>query len=325
VKIDNEKFKALQNWMYRNARPLELAKWKYNIESGTKEEVLGCLKAFQNSDGGFGHGIEPDFWNPGSTPMASWTAAQILKEIDAKPEEEIVRKLVKYLMGTLEPKTGMWSSTVPENNLYPHAPWWQWSEGAQDNWMFNPSAELSAYLIHWSSWDREAWEIGWQSMEKGIRRLMKVDEMDRHELSNFKNALEILRTDTKEFNEKIPYSFQAVEKKVWELIEDCINKDCKKWGSDYLPLPLDFITHPKYLENYQNPAMKKLVKQNLIYYANSLNEEGVWDITWNWDQYPEAFAVAKRIWKGVLIANRCKLFKEFNWIASKNSPTGTSR
>lgn len=311
MKMNQRKLKELQNWMFRNARPLELARWRYIMKSEKKDGVLECLKAFQNSDGGFGHGIEPDFWNPASTPMASWAGAQILKEVEADPEEEIIQNLVEYLVNTVDLKTGMWPSSVPGNNHHPHAPWWQWSDSIQKDWMFNPAVELSAYLIHWSRKSSEAWEIGWKSMEKAISHLMKAESMDRHELSNFKNAIDLLQSNAWEFNQRTTYPLEVVGKKVWELIEDCMDRNYEKWGKDYQPLPLDFIDHPQQMKNIRFSGIENLVEKNLTFYATSLNAEGVWDITWNWERYPEEFAVAKRIWQGILIVNRCKTFMIF--------------
>ena len=35
---------------YRNARPLDMARWKYMLENGSKEDVLNALIAYQNED-----------------------------------------------------------------------------------------------------------------------------------------------------------------------------------------------------------------------------------------------------------------------------------
>jgi len=316
MKMDKMELHELKNWMLRNARPLELARWRYTMESGRKEEVLSCLKAFQNPDGGFGHGIEPDFWNPYSTPMASWAGAKILREVEVDPEEEIVQYLVNYLVNTVDLNTGMWPSSVPSNNDYPHAPWWQWSEGVQANWMFNPSVELSAYILSWSKPGSQAWEVGWKSMEKAMNHLIKSEKMDHHELNNFKNAVDILKPNTQTFNNQMPYSLESMTKKVWKFIEDSMDRDYENWGKDYTPLPLDFIDDPKYTKNIQFAGIEDLVEKNLTFYATSLNNEGVWDITWDWGQYPEAFAIANRIWKGTLIVNRCNILQKFNRITS---------
>lgn len=43
-----------QEFIYRNARPLDLARWNYLFENGDKENVLKILSSYQNEDGGFG-------------------------------------------------------------------------------------------------------------------------------------------------------------------------------------------------------------------------------------------------------------------------------
>ena len=69
MKLTNQDFDAIRRWMHRNARPLDLARWQYHFESGSAEAVLQSLSAYQNEDGGFGHGLEVDCWNPASAPM----------------------------------------------------------------------------------------------------------------------------------------------------------------------------------------------------------------------------------------------------------------
>lgn len=73
-------YKKARQFVYQNARPLDFARWKYHFEGGSREAVLDILSAYQNSDGGFGHALEPDFWNPDSTPTATWMATNILRE-----------------------------------------------------------------------------------------------------------------------------------------------------------------------------------------------------------------------------------------------------
>ena len=51
------------------------------MENGNKENVLKILASYQNEDGGFGHGLEPDCWNPNSSPVQTWVATEIIKEV----------------------------------------------------------------------------------------------------------------------------------------------------------------------------------------------------------------------------------------------------
>ncbi|MGE7690373.1 hypothetical protein ACQKMI_14355 [Lysinibacillus sp. NPDC097214] len=96
--------------------------------------------------------------------MATWKAGQILMDIGADKEELMVKSVISYLINTNHMETGMWDTVLPENNENPHAPWWHWHEGIQENWMFNPGVELAAFLVHWSTEKSESSEIGWSSI-----------------------------------------------------------------------------------------------------------------------------------------------------------------
>lgn len=81
MKLAQEDYKRITNWVYRNARPLDLARWKYHFEDGDLPAVLEALAAYQNEDGGFGHALEPDAWNPHSSPIQTATAVERLLEV----------------------------------------------------------------------------------------------------------------------------------------------------------------------------------------------------------------------------------------------------
>ena len=295
-------------WLMRCGRPLEAARWEFLFEQGSKESVIRYLQAFQNPDGGFGHGIEPDFWLPDSSSIAAVTAGRILLEIDALPSDEAVQGLVSYLIGTPQVQPGMWASVLPETNDYPHAPWWHWEEDVQKTWMFNPSVELAAMLIHWAPAGSEGAGLGWESLRHALRRLMTAREMEWHELQSYQRCLEMLAPERTEFDAEMEYSFDQAAAKVHCLVLAVIDRDVSNWGSGYKPLPLDFIRspdHPLYGE------LRELVHQNLRFYLDQKNGEGLWNISWSWGQSPEEFAVASRYWQGILAVERHKILSNF--------------
>ncbi|MGP4071018.1 hypothetical protein ACTWQB_00515 [Piscibacillus sp. B03] len=295
------------SWVKRHARPLEVARWEYEFEEGSQQNVMNYLSAFQNEDGGFAHGLEPDFWVPHSNAMATWAAGRILIELDARADHEIVQKMVTYLINTSQ-KSGMWASVIPENSDYPHAPWWGYSEDAQNNWMFNPSVELAAMLIHWSDEEDEAWQVGWQSVSKACERLMAAEEMDFHEVSNFKQMTSLLDLHKKVFKNQTGHDYNVVLEKVKSLILHSVEQDPTKWGTSYQPFPLDFIDGPN------DPLVgefETLIDQNLDFYINEMSDEGIWDISWEWGTYPNEFAISRRYWQGILTVDRYKLLNRF--------------
>lgn len=301
-------FEQTRTWLRRYARPLELARWEYLFEGGSKKRVIQYLSAFQNRDGGFGHGVEPDFWNPHSSPMATWAAGQILVEINASPTEEIVRNLLAYLVQTSQVEQGMWPSVIPENNDHPHAPWWAWTPDVQKGWMYNPSVELAAFLIHWSVPGSTEAKLGWFSLERAFDYVMQVAKLDRHELNNYRNCMLYLTTHKKEFNARLNHNFSEVEKHIQELTKICMDWDVQNWANGYKPLPLDFIRYP---DDPLYGELKTLVEENLKFYLNQITPEGVWEIPWTWGQYEEQFPVARRYWQGIVAVERYRILRAF--------------
>ena len=114
-----------KDFIYRNARPLDLARWQYLFENGKKEDVLKILAKYQNEDGGFGHALEPDCWNPNSSPIQTWVATEIIKEVNLNEKEyPMIQGILRYLETTKDFNGHIWFNTIPSNDDYPHAPWW---------------------------------------------------------------------------------------------------------------------------------------------------------------------------------------------------------
>lgn len=310
MKISKQAFHKTSEWIKRNARPLEAARWEYLFENGSKERVIYYLSAYQNDDGGFGNGIEPDFWLPSSSPMATWAAGQILMEIDVDPNEQIVQSMISYLMKTPQTEECMWPTVLPENNDYAHAPWWHWREDAQKNWMYNPSAELAAFLIAFSPDQSKVAELGWMSLEKAVNHLMESTEMDRHEINNYQTLIKLIKPYEKTLINRVGNSIGEIQEKVKNLINDCVDRDVANWSIGYKALPLDFISHPA------DPfyvGLENLVEQNILFYIEQMPDEGTWDISWEWVDYPKEFAIARRYWKGILAVKRYSIFKAFGY------------
>lgn len=287
-------------WIKRNARPLECARWSYLFENGTQEDVIHKLEAFQNKDGGFGHGLEPDISMPDSSAIATWTACQILMEVDVAPSHPIVQNILKYLTNSYDRDLGYWWTVTPNFNDYPHAPHWAYRENVQESWMFNPSVELAAYMIHWADIASEAAQIGWAVFEKAKERLLACETMDFHEIHNYQHAIKLLKPELE--------NVEQLQQKVKTLAFKSMNTDPETWGKTYSALPLDLISSKEdelYKEN------SELVKQNIEYYIQDVQQDGIWGLTWSWGQYDDYFQIAKQQWKGILAVRYVKAIKEF--------------
>ncbi len=134
-----------KKFIYRNARPLDFARWKFHFENGSAEEVLEILSAYQNRDGGFAHAVEPDLWNIVSTPAGVWAASEILREIGfSDSSHPIVQGMLEYLASGKDFENNRWQFSVPSNRCYPHAAWWEEQNGGV---ALDPTPALAGFVL----------------------------------------------------------------------------------------------------------------------------------------------------------------------------------
>ena len=146
--LTNKSYFEIRNWLYRNARPLDIARWQYHFENGSKEAVLEALATYQNENGGFEHALEADAWNPNSAPIQTMCATEILREISFSDRQHpIIKGILKYLDSGAEFNGKLWNNTVLSNNDYPHAPWWHTNSKSACHTDYNPTACLAGFAL----------------------------------------------------------------------------------------------------------------------------------------------------------------------------------
>lgn len=288
--MDRIKYDLIRNWMYRNARPLDLARWRFHFEEGPAEEVLGMLYFYQNADGGFGNALEADSWNPHSTPITTNTAVEILREIGHKDRKHpMIRNMLKYLESEHGKISRKWLFSMPENNLYPHAPWWE-AEGEGALTKFNPTASLIRFILDHGDYDSDLYMMALNELERIKEEFMKEDEPTMHDLM----SLETIRA-------------YLDEERLFELEEKTLEKNPLAWV-DYTCKPSAFIkdeSHPLYRK------YKDLMHKELDFLEESLDEEGYFDINWKWSDYEEEFAISRNWWRADLNIRYLLLLRNF--------------
>lgn len=147
LKLGVEDYQRIRSWVYRNARPLDFTRWQFYFENGSKEAFLSVLAEYQNEDGGFAHALEPDCWNPNSSPyMTNWWSASELKELDVDKNHPIIQGILKYLDSGVHFNNG-WTWSIPSNNDYPHAPWLSYNESGNIEWDTSVTTRLVGFIL----------------------------------------------------------------------------------------------------------------------------------------------------------------------------------
>ena len=170
--LPRNRFDAACQFVATQGRPLDAALLAHGLGQGSAEAVMVALIAFQNPDGGFGHGLEPDTRSPASTAIATSIGLRLLARVEAPARHPTVVGAIEWAAAALDRDNGVWPIVGSDVGLAPHAPWWTWSEDLAANWngfRFNPTAEILAHLYHYrGATPADARE----SAEAGLRRTL---------------------------------------------------------------------------------------------------------------------------------------------------------
>src|SRR4029077_1204852 len=113
---------AAAKFLASSGRGLEQRRYDRLFADGDASPVRDAIAAYRNSDGGFGHALEPDCRCPDSQPAAVAMALRILDEAGAW-DQGLVEGACDWL--ARHPAAGG-GATFVEAGLedWPHAPWW---------------------------------------------------------------------------------------------------------------------------------------------------------------------------------------------------------
>ncbi len=278
-----------RQFIYRNARPLDLARWQFHFENGGKDAVLRALSFYQNDDGGFGHGLEADSWNPHSSPIQTWAATEILRKIGFEdPSHPIVAGILRYLSSGDGFDGSVWTFTVKTNDEYPHAPWWHYDESVNKDY-YNPTACLAGFLLRFAKKDSELYRLGCRLAQNAWEQLVAKQEADMHLANCYIRLYEYCRKA-----EVSVIDLGQMEATLRRIVSDNITKDVSAWGTGYVCRPSSFIKGKDSLFYEDN---REWAEKECDYLIGSQLPDGSWDVFWSWNGYPDAWAVSKNWWK----------------------------
>ncbi len=257
-----------QQFVLKNARPIERAEFGYYFQNGSRQAVIEALSYYQNPDGGFGHGLEPDNWNPASHPIAANMALEILFRTGALEDaKEMTTGLVHWLKASVNPKGGYWPAVIDSNKEHPHAIWWEVREGLS---FWNPTVSLAAFLVCMG--EREYREVV-QSAFKVLEKEQKGDGLNCYIL-----AYRLL----KQSGIKDVIDLNSVRRSLEKKVEELVCTDSSKYGVEYVPAPSYFDS------DFLPETLLGLIEEELASLDRQQMEDGGFEICWKWSTpYPE--------------------------------------
>ena len=152
---------SAEQFIHANARLIDRHRLAVLLHGAPVEPVLEALRPYRNSDGGFGHALEPDVRSPESQPAAVLHALEILAGVGAL-DHQWVADAADWVAAVAEPDGGV-TTVLPSAAGHPHAPWMVPTSGSG----FLTYA-ISGKLWHAASthpWLHRATEWCWRELE----------------------------------------------------------------------------------------------------------------------------------------------------------------
>lgn len=299
-------FARAREFILKNARPLDKARWQFLFEGGNREEVIEILQTYQNADGGFGHALEPDCWNPNSTPMQTWVATCIIEEIGLEDANNpLIQGILMYLASGAEWDGHRWHglNTVRTNNDYPHAPWWAYTE--KEELSYNPTASLIGFILKYEQKDTEFYQQTCNLAREAYAYFEAHFPLESmHEAACFVELYDAMKAcgctgvvNLEQFRDLLQ-----------EQIKQLLTYDTKRWSTEYICKPSLFIKNTTSDFYKANQAL-------CIFECDFIREyqqkDGTWQVTWTWPAYPEQWAISKNWWQADIIIKNMRYMKAF--------------
>ncbi len=293
--MDNRIFDKARKWIYYNARQIDQARFRYLFENGSREAVLSALIEYQNDDGGFGHALEADSFNPLSSPIQTWAATEILHEICHEEDHPIVQGILRYLESGKDFNGKCWLNTVPSNNDYPHASWWTYDAQSYDTITYNPTAALAGFALSFASKDSRIYKKCYDIVKEAIIYLKETDKCDEmHILACYVRMTQYCRR----VGLADELSIDEVEKIIQQKANKLLTWDRDSWINGYVCKPSNFFLDK---ENYLYHSFSELAEYECDFIMNTQKADGTWSINWQWDEDLAQWHIAENWWKAHLI------------------------
>ena len=295
-KLSAPAFRRASEFLHGTARPLERALFAHEFEGAPAAAVLDALAAFQNRDGGFGHGLEPDLRMPGSSVLATLSALDVLRELGRDSTDPLVRAALAWLVLRFDPALPGWRYVGPEAEASPHAPHWAWElhrPGGPWDHVLNPGSRGLSLLSHWPGLApgklRETLEPAF--LARAIDAASRPGE---------------LGVDTLYYAAAVEHP--ASRAALRAAARRDVARDPAAWAG-YSPKPLRLAPAP---DSPLAECLRPELESNLDWELEQQAADGSWLPNWTWQgRFPADWEVARREWQGELTLRALRSLRAF--------------
>jgi len=218
-----------------------------------------------------------------------------------------IRGILDYLGSGKDFNGHFWLNIIDSNDNYPHASWWNTkSRGVHDD--YNPTACLAGFIIRYADKDSELYALGCRIAKEAVDTYM-----NQGFLGNMHTVLCYIRL--MQYAEEVGaddiFDNNALKAKLIKQVEKSITRNAGEWETSYVCRPSQFFNSKESIFYINN---KEIADFECDFIIKTQLDDGSWNITWNWADYPEEWAVSKNWWKSNGIITNLLYLKGFKKI-----------
>jgi len=294
--LTKDQLRKTENWLYANARPLEVAKWNFLFGRASLNDVTAALLKYQNPDGGFGHGLEADMTTPDSSAVCSAAALSTAKEYGLSLGADWVKRMLSWFERTAQDSPSFWQAVPKSVEDYPHMSWWGYEPDSK--FSPNPCAEIASALLCGTASQRV---LGERAAARCVEYLLEEADNWMHNtycLQSLVLALADLGSPL-----LTPEATAAMDRRITGGV--CLDQN--KW-TDYEAQPLDFVHSPG---SRWYGLLAREIPANLDYWERTVTDDGIWQPNWDYGIENDFSRAATKTWTGYIAVSRVKILKAF--------------
>ncbi|WP_298419551.1 hypothetical protein [uncultured Kordia sp.] len=296
MKLSKDKYLKARDFIITNARMIERRLFDFHFNNGTMVGVFHAVYAYRNTDGGFGHGMEPDTASPESQPLFSIMALETLDEVGYLTKELILSDFMPYFESITTEKGGIPWMFRPKNNY----PCEEHFKTVKEWAAVSTTAPLLGIL--------EKYHIDIPWMEKAEQFVW--DEIQRiQEKHVFCHLCTPRRLQFLQYTKNTAKAEKAInDLKNWILAIGVLCKDTQDegWGLYGKPHSLNYATTPEHI--FTSLFSKETIEADITTLISKQKEDGRWD---TWYGLSEGM---KLEWAGIQTLWTLKVLKNYDCI-----------
>jgi len=288
-------FHTARAFLQREGRLLERRLFATLFERAPADGVLDALRGYRNTDGGFGHGLEPDKLCPASLPIDVDIAFQVMNAA-GNIDRHMIDDACEYLVSVS--RDGGVALADPVIERYPRAEHWT-------DWTYqidlNPTAGLTGLLHKFGvdhPWVKAATTFCWDALDAGL-------PTEAHALG-----------ETLVFLEHVPDRDRAeqVSVRLSEHLPSVQLLQLDPHAGGYGVSPLQYAPRPD--SPWRGLFSDELIEGHLDRLAAGQQDDGGWPIAWNPPAHSSTLA-----WRGIETLRALRVLAAYGRLTPASPPT----